>query len=360
MERTVDKPFVIGYVSSPHPHAPMHMKTLEALADVADIHLCGLEGEDVQALGAGNTKVRSTTGSIDDLLKRKDIDALLVCVRNDLCPGVLDAAVAAGKPVLFEKPGALTAAALRAVAARASAKGLTMGTMLQWRGHPIVLDIRQAIAEGALGPVMAVEGRLITSQVRYRTPSHWLFGKNTAGSGILSWLGCHYLDLLCYLLDDRVAEVTAMVANRNPERLEVEDTAMVVMKFAGGVLGTLHTGYHLSGSQSGYAGASSDSFIALRGVDGHIRFPVSEGSEYTIGSIAPGWAAGGKRKRSFQPADSPAYGGVAGEQFVLDFLTASRTGAPAPAPIEGMVHVLEIIEAALESSATGRRVEIPA
>ena len=47
---------------------------------------------------------------------------------------------------------------------------------------------------------MAVEARMVTSQVRYRDPAHWLFQRATAGSGILSWLACHYLDLLCYLL----------------------------------------------------------------------------------------------------------------------------------------------------------------
>ena len=40
------------------------------------------------------------------------VDALVVCVRNDLCPALLEAAVEAGLPVIFEKPGALRAADL--------------------------------------------------------------------------------------------------------------------------------------------------------------------------------------------------------------------------------------------------------
>ena len=264
------------------------------------------------------------------------------------------------KPVLFEKPGALRAADLRRIADLARDRGLTMGTMFQNRWNPASQEARQAVRDGALGRVMAVEARMVTSQVRYRNPDHWLFGRATAGSGILSWLGCHYLDLLCYLLDDRVEEVTAMVAQQNPEDIEVEDTACLVMRFSSAVLGTLHAGYHLPGSMAGYAGASYDSFIGLRGTDGYIRLPRSEHNAYTVFSIAPGWAAGGKRERQFDLLPSPAYGGVAGEDFVTAFLEASRTGAPAPTPIEAMVHVLEIIEAALESAAAGRAVRIAA
>lgn len=350
--------FQVGVVSSPHPHTPFHLKTLDVVPVVEAIHLCGIAGEDLRALAAGSTKVRSTTSSVEELLARPEVDALLVCVRNDLCPGVLEAAIASGKPVLFEKPGALRAADLRRIADLAQERRLTMGTIFQWRGHAITQEVRRVGLEGALGRVMAVEARVVTSQVRYRDPSHWLFGRATAGSGILSWLGCHYLDLLCFLLDDRVVEVAALVGRRNPEPIEVEDTACVAFRFAGGALGTLHAGYHLAGSTPGYSGASYDNFLALRGTDGYVRLPLSEGSAYTLFSIAPGWAAGGKRERRFELPPSPAYGGKAGEELVASFLRAARAGTPALCPIEAAVHVLEIVEAALESSATGRTVRL--
>ena len=47
-----------------------------------------------------------------------------------------------------------------------------------------------------------------------------------------------------------------------------------------------------------------------------------------------------------------------GEEFVLGHLTASRTGGEAPTSIDDAVHVLEVIDAALESSATGRTIKI--
>lgn len=353
-----DRPFRVGVIASPHPHAQGHLRTLEVLSAVQSVDVCGIEGQDPAHLAGTSKKVETTTYRLDDLLEAPEIDALVVCVRNDLCPGVLEAAVAAGKPVIFEKPGALRAADLARIADLAHGRGLTFGTFLQWRGHPVSQEVRRAVQEGALGRVMAVEARMVTSQVRFRDPSHWLFAKEHAGSGILSWLACHYLDLLCYLLDDQIVEVSALVGRQNPERIDVEDTACAAFRFRSGILGTLHAGYHLIGSAAGYSGAAYDSFLALRGTLGYARLPLSEGAQYTLASEAPGWAAGGRRERRFDLPASPAYGGKAGEEFLLDFLRAARAGRPALSPIAAAVHVLEVVEAALESSATGRLVRI--
>jgi predicted dehydrogenase len=355
-----ERAFQVGVVVSPHPHARLHLQTLEVLPEVEAVHLCTLEGAAAGDLTAGLTRVRSTTSDLSALLGRPELDALLVCVRNDLCPAMLEAAISAGKPVLFEKPGARRASDLRRVADVARSRHVTVGGLLQWRGHPIIQEVRQAVQAGALGRVLAVEGRMVTSQVRYRDPSHWLFRQDTAGGGILSWVGSHYLDALCFLLDDRVTEVAAIAGRQNPEPIEVEDTAALALRFAGGAIGSFHAGYELAGSQPGYVRASYDTFLALRGTQGYARLPLSDGAAYTLFSEAPGWAGGGRRERRFELPPSQAYGGVAGAEFVSQFLRASRFGQPPLCPIGAVVHVLEVIEAALQSSETGRLVRVRA
>ena len=330
---------------------------MEVLPEVETVHVCHIGGGDRDGIREASSKIASETQHLEEMLKH-DVDALIVSVRNDECPAVLEAAVAAGKSALFEKPGALTAERLRGIAEAAGGKNLTMGTMLTFRNDPVILDVRRAVDGGALGDVMAVEARQVTSQVRYRDPNFWLFDKSKAGSGILSWLGCHHIDALCYLLSDRVESVAAMVDTKNPFPIDVEDTACLVLKFKSGALGTVHAGYHLVGSSSGYSGARYDAFMALRGTEGYVRIPLSERGGYSLNSIADGWASGGVRDYSFSLPSSPAYGGVAGEEFVRQFLQASRTGASALAPIEAMVHVLDVIEAAIESSQTGRTVTV--
>ena len=336
----------------------MHLATLETLAPVEAVHVCGIAGQDPAALSRNLAKVQSVTEDPLMLLARPDLDAVIVCVRNDLCAALLEATVEAGKPAIFEKPGALRAADLRRVAQRAQRRAVPLGVFFQWRGNPLCQEVKQAIDGGALGEVMAVEARMVTSQVRYRDPTHWLFRPDQAGSGILSWLASHYLDLLCFFLGDRIVEVAALTGARNAERIEVEDTACLALRFSAGVLGTLHAGYHLAGSPAGYSGAAYDTFIALRGRQGDARLPLSEGLGYTLYSEAPGWAAGGRRERRYTLPPSPAYGGKAGEQFLLNFLEAARAGRQPLSAIADAVHVLEVVEAALTSSATGRRVRL--
>lgn len=349
--------FSVGYVFSDNPHSLMHARTLEALPEVDAVHLCRLGQGNMEEVEKQTTKAATRTERLDELLWR-DVDALMVSVRNDECPGVLDAAVDAGKPALFEKPGALSAGRLQAIADAARKKNLTMGTVLTFRNDPVILDVKRAIRDGALGDVMAVESRQVTSQVRYRDPTFWLFDKAKAGSGILSWLGCHHIDALCYLLDSRIESVAAMLGTKNPFPIDVEDTACLLMKFSNGVIGTMHAGYHLVGSSAGYSGAAYDAFLAVRGTDGSARIPLSERGGYSVNSIADGWAAGGERHHAFTLPESPAYGGVAGEEFVRQFLIASREGSPALAPIESIIHVLHVIEAAIEASASNRTVDV--
>ena len=349
--------FSVGYVFSDNPHSLMHARTLEALPEVDAVHLCRLGRGNMEEVEKQTAKTATRTDRLDELLRR-DVDALMVSVRNDECPPILDAAVDAGKPALFEKPGALTAGRLQSIADAARKKNLTMGTVLTFRNDPVILDVKRAIRDGALGDVMAVESRQVTSQVRYRDPTFWLFDKAKAGSGILSWLGCHHIDALCYLLDSRIESVAAMLDTKNPFPIDVEDTACLLMKFSNGVIGTMHAGYHLVGSSAGYSGAAYDAFLAVRGTDGSARIPLSERGGYSVNSIADGWAAGGERHHAFTLPESPAYGGVAGEEFVRQFLIASRDGSPALAPIESIVHVLHVIEAAIEASASSRTVDV--
>ena len=347
-----ERSLAVGLIfSGQHAHAAGHVGTLDAIDEVESIHLCGIEGGELDEKAALSSKVKSTTRSVEELLAGPKLDAVLVCVQSDLSAGVMQECVDASLPVVFEKPGALTAAELRSVADSARERGLTMGTMFHNRWTPVSQEVRRAVRDGALGRVMTAEARMVTSQVRNRMARWpWMFERATAGSGILGWLGCHLIDLMCYLLDDRVIEVTAMVGTQNPEDIDVEDTALLVMKFGSGALGTLHAGYLLPG---GGPGLGYDNFLAMRGVDGYVRVDSTQGEQYSLYSVAPGWAAGGLRERKFVYPEVSAY-----RDITRDSLRASRTGAPAPAPIEAMVHVLEVIEAALESSETGRAVRI--
>lgn len=359
------KGLVIGAISS-HGHEKGHVGVLDQLAEVATIHVCAATDlVKVADLAAASPKVASTTTDVGTLLARDDLDAVIVCARPDHAPAILEQVVASGRPVLYDKPAATHSAQMRKVADLVRAKGVTAGAMLQWRYHPMVLNLKRALADGALGEVMTIEAKILNGLLLYRDTSNYLFDPKTAGSGILSWLGCHCLDLVLYLMQERVVEVMAMLGNLNPEKTAVEDTGFLLLKFASGRLGTFQAGYHLRGSKSVY-----DFYLGMRGTLGYAILPLIEprepgsrnaavaGGAYTLYSEARHWITGRTRQEHYAIPETPSYGGIMAEELFRDFFVTAQTGAPAPAPIEDSVHMLEIIEAAKESSATGRAVGI--
>ena len=155
--------------------------------------------------------------------------------------------------------------------ALARQKGVTAGAMLQWRYHPMTLSLKRALADGALGDIMTIEAKLLNGLLLYRDTSTYLFDPQTAGHGILSWLGCHCLDLVLYLMQERVVEVMAMVGNLSPQKIAVEDTGFLILRFESGKLGTFQAGYHLRGDKATY-----DFYIGMRGTEGHATLPLIE------------------------------------------------------------------------------------
>ena len=80
-------------------------------------------------LSRASEKVSSATIGLTELLAISNLDALIVCVCNDLCPQVIDAAGSTQILTLFEKPGAVRPSDLKKVADRAAEHSVTIGAM---------------------------------------------------------------------------------------------------------------------------------------------------------------------------------------------------------------------------------------
>ena len=222
-------------------------------------------------------------------------------------------------------------------------------------------DVHAFVRQGLLGPLISVEMRIITTQVQFRNPRHWLFSEQQAGGGILAWLGCHYIDLMRYLTGDEVVSVAAEVATRSGEDIDVEDTAVVALRYASGAVGSLHAGYMLALSGGGYHNKTGyDIYVALNGRLGRICYTGTGSPEATLylETTHPAWAGAPRRTTHYTPTESAAYGGVAGELFVRAFLRSAQGQGAAPTTGEDAWHVARIVDAAYLSSRSGRRVKL--
>jgi predicted dehydrogenase len=353
-------PATVALLGCTHPHSHWHLATLRLLPEVAAVWLWDPDAAAARAAApAAGEKLAGAADDLAGLLARPEVRVVVIARRNDETPATIRQAAAAGKHVLTEKPAATSAAALGPALAAVRAAGVTLGVLYPWRAHPAARELRQLIAAGLLGRPLSVEARLVTSQVRYRDPAHWLFRRGAAGGGVLSWLGCHMLDLIRYLLQEEVRSVTALTGQVSGAAIEVEDAAALALEFASGALGTFHCAYALPRSAAGYRGAAYDTWLAVRGSEGRFSWdPRAADPVVRIERAGDDWATAPEREFRYTLAPSEAYGGAVGLEFVREFLRAAAAGGAPPAGGEDALQVLRLIDAAYASAATGRRVEL--
>lgn len=352
---------LIGMIGLTHPHAPAYLRTLEAL-DVVD----GIVPYDPDAAAGeralqGCRKAARRCADLPSLLARPDVPIVLVALPTSQVPGAVMAAARAGKHIICEKPCARSADELRPVLAALEERRVQFTACYLWRANPAIQQMRALVLAGALGRLASVELRMVTTQVGLRDPRHWLFRREIAGGGILSWLGCHWLDLARYLTEQEMLSVSAMMATLSGEAIDVEDVASVSFRLSGGALGSLYAGYLLPSGRAGYEGASYDQRIILRGTHGTLCH-AKDGDEQvvTLESSAAAWQTAPQQIFRFRLPSLPAYGGAHGLAFVDDFIRLALTGEGQPlVTAQDALRVLELLDAIYRSAQDGHVVHLP-
>ena len=150
------------------------------------------------------------------------------------------AALRAGKHVVVDKPLDVALAAARRVAVAERESGGWVSVISQHRFDPSALVVREALSSGRLGRVTSGSASVAwwRSQAYYDSAS-WRGTWALDGGGALMNQGIHTIDLLVWFLGKPV-EVAAWTGLLAHERLEVEDTAVATIRFAGGALGVIH------------------------------------------------------------------------------------------------------------------------
>ncbi|MDE0464976.1 MAG: Gfo/Idh/MocA family oxidoreductase [Caldilineaceae bacterium] len=344
-----------------HPHSLAHLRTLQAVTEVASIVLWDPDETLLKSTQENQgEKVSATTTDLGSVLSEEEILFVVAALRNDLGPPIFTRALEAGKHVITDKPVGKTAVESAEVAAVAKREGCKLGVFYQNRALPPIQDARRIVEQGLIGELVSVEMRMVTTQVQVRDPSHWLFNMDKSGGGILSWLGCHYIDQILNITQDEIVSVAAQIATRSGEDIDVEDVAALSLGFASGAVGTFHAGYMLAMSGGGYHNAAGyDTYVSVNGRLGRITYS-SNGtpSSIYVESAHPSWSSAPRRTFDYTFGDSPAYGGGAGETFLRAFIDACQGKGEPLTTGEDAVRVAKVVDAAYESSRSGRRIHI--
>lgn len=285
--------------------------------------------------------------TLDALLARDDIDVVSVCTPSGLHAAVGIMAVQAGKHLVVEKPIDVTLSAADALISAATAAGVQVTVISQHRFDPGVIELIDLIRNQGLGRLLL--GHASTKWYRtqgYYDSAAWR-GTWELDGGSLMNQGIHYVDLLLASLGP-VAEVTAISATQAHD-IEVEDTALALLRFRNGALGTLVS------STCVYPGFAQR--LEVTGTDGTVVIEDGEIVSSGFRTDQTG-SSSSTRAASAEGAATPAVDEVAHAAQLTDFVSAIQDDRPPAVTAKDGRDALEVVLAVYESSRQGRTITL--
>lgn len=292
---------------------------------------------------------------LDALLARDDIDVVSVCVPSGLHAEVGIQAAAAGKHLIVEKPIDVSLAAADRLIHAADTARVAMTVISQHRFDPGLVELRGLIDDGMLGRL--VLGEASTKWYRsqgYYDSGPWR-GTWALDGGSLMNQGIHYVDLLRWTMGP-VTEVSAVHATQD-HQVEVEDTALAVLRFSSGAVGTIVS------STAVFPGFAQR--LEVSGTGGTV---VVEDGEIVHRALTSGSPELGPR--GTQPPQPTGEPGAAANAAALDVASHAAQIADLLAAVEqgreplvtgrSGRDALEVVCAVYESAREGRPVVLPA
>ena len=295
--------------------------------------------------------------SVEELLSM-DLDAVSICDANSEHAHNTILALSAGKHVLCEKPMAITLDDCLAMAGEAERAGKLLMIAHNQRFSAAHMKARELIEAGEIGRILSFDTKFGHPGPEFwtGTPDTWFFRKTSAGMGVLADLGIHKADLIHYLTGEPITQVyahTATLDKKYPDGnlIEVEDNAWCLFRLRNGAAGTMHVSWTDYGKDY--------NSIVINGTEGSIQ--CYDDREYSL--ILE--KNGGKEK--FLSTDDmltdidPTVGtGRSGNSGVIDeFIECIRYGLPSRCTGWEAIKAMRVVFAALDSSRTGKMIDIP-
>jgi len=174
--------------------------------------------------------------STEELCRCPEVDAVLVATPNACHLQDVLTAVAAGKPVLCEKPMGMDAEECRRMVEAARKAGVLLGVAQIFRFAESTARFRERVADGDIGrPIFA------RAEFSYSGTGHartWLYNRSIAGGGPIADVGVHCIDTLRYILQDEPRLVSAL-GRADENSGDVEAAAVLSLEFQQGTLATV-------------------------------------------------------------------------------------------------------------------------
>lgn len=282
-------------------------------------------------------------GGIDELLARKDIDAIVLATPPSGHVDQISAAAQAGKHVFCEKPLALERAAAVAAVKAAEQAGVTLGLGYNRRFHPSWVDLKRRIQAGELGTILHLECTMSGPNGLTLAQDAWRAKTDEAPCGGLIPMGVHAIDGFI----DLVGDVSSVYCQsfRRAVPSDNDDTTSVLFRMKTGMSAYLGTMMATAGTfrfqvYGSTAMALLGGSVHVAGQSSHQRRSGLFGS-YVIQPV----------KGEAQSLEVPEFDVNRAE--LEAFAKAIKGTAPFPISHEQMVHGVAVTEAIVKSARSG-------
>jgi predicted dehydrogenase len=276
----------LGYaIVGPGKVAHTHARALHNVPDARLIAVCGRDSERTRAF-ADQYRAKPYT-SLESTLEDPQVQVVILCTPHPQHAEAAIAAARAGRHVLVEKPMALTLLDCEGMIATAKAHSVKLGVISQRRLYEPVQRVKNAILEGRIGrPILGTVSLLGWRGPEYYAMDAWRGSWAGEGGGVLVNQAAHQLDLFVWFMGE-IESVHGLHANLNHPEIEVEDTAVALVRFSSGALGSIVVSnsqnpglwgrIHVHGSNGASIGVQTDGgSMFISGVTTTVEPPIND------------------------------------------------------------------------------------
>lgn len=342
----------IGILSFAHGHSNIYC---EQIARMEDARLVACWDDDEKRGRASAERYgMDYSPHLEDVLSRKDVEAVIVTSETNRHPELVIAAAEAGKAILCQKPMALTLEDCDRMIKAVEKHRVFFMMAFQMRHDPVNQKMKELLEEGAIGQVAVLRRRhcigVLFSKAFVEGPTRWHLDPEK-NMGMFMDDAVHAADFIRWMLGDPVsvvAEIDAILTNVAPD-----DNGVAIYRFPNKAIAILFN------SSTTWAGENTTEIYGDRGV--------------VIQNYGDGpscqWAPPGAIPLKLFQADKPGW-----QEFPLPvpksqgerianvprpFIEALKSGQEPPVTALDGKKSVEMILGAYQSAKEGRRVYFP-
>jgi len=290
---------------------------------------------------------------LETLLRRDDLAGVVIGSETAYHADHVEAAARAGKPVVLQKPMALTLAHCDRIMRAVESSGVRFGMAWQMRVDPQNVWMREAVQSGKIGRVVMLRRRHSLSTHLWPWFEDSWHVKPELNRGVFMDDAAHPADFLLWVLGKPTSVIAEIDTLLNPK--VPDDNGVAVYRFAGGAMGILECSFTCVAAEDTTTIVGDQGTILQSFGDGPScgwMVPMAEGARGLK------YIVQGKTAWNVVDIPTPSNHGhriAAVARPIVEFFAGKRP--PMATAEEGRTSVAMLL-AAYESSATGRRVNI--